>query len=176
MGVTYSFRLVERWRVNSSEMDLIQAVRVGDIGRVKFLIESGADVNYEEDYEHYTPLLWAVECDRIDICCLLIDKGANINQKNEDGFTPLIMAAFQERINILKLLLIRGANVNHIGRNGETALDYAFERGSFFIANILCWRGAKIWSYNNLDSLLLLIFSRVIPGDILREIHTKWIS
>jgi len=93
----------------------------------------------------------------------------------------LIYAVLNLRIDIIRLLLSRGANVNNINYFGWTALDYALQKGNYHIIQILFWRGAKSNSYKipkkliNIDSLILLMYSRIIPIDLLREIHTKWI-
>jgi ankyrin repeat protein len=161
-------------------MDLIRAARRGDLKEVKLIIEKGRNVNYIENLYRWTPLLWAIEQDRIDICRVLLDHGADVNQRAIDGLTPLLFAVSGSRIDIIKLLLIRGANVNHENKFGFTVADYAYHTDDhndyLYIMKILRWRGAKISYYTNIDRLLLIICSRVIPRDLLREIHTKWIS
>jgi ankyrin repeat protein len=150
-------------------MDLIGAARTGlDLDAVKRIIEEGnADVNW-------TPLFWAIERDRIDICRLLIEKGVDVNHKNSYGNTPLILAVIEAKVNIIFMLLISGANVHHINNFCDTALDFALRDGNYYIANILCWKGAKF--SDEIDRLVFLIYSRVLPVDQLREICTKWIS
>ena len=43
---------------------------------------------------------------------MLLDKGADINAKNEADLTPLMAAAREGRIDIAKLLLDNGADIN----------------------------------------------------------------
>ena len=59
---------------------------------------------------------------------LLIDKGANINAKNDYYKTPLYYAiCIKENIESVKLLIDKGGNLNIIGYNNETPLHYAVE-------------------------------------------------
>ena len=53
----------------------------------------------------------------------LIDAGADINQKNNDGSTALITAAFFCRIEIVEALLSNGADKSIRNMSGSTALD-----------------------------------------------------
>jgi ankyrin repeat protein len=160
---------------NTHKMDLIEAVKKEDYKRVKLLLEQGADVNYRDWFE-MTALFWAIERDCIYICKLLIKNGADVNHKNKNQWTPLMYAVFDSKIEIIKLLLVNGANVNDINLACMTALDYAQVRSNFYAGQILCWRGAKHSKNKTINLFLLFIYCRVIPRDILREIHTKWIS
>jgi ankyrin repeat protein len=158
-------------------MDLIEAVDNGDIALVKLLLEGGADVNFE-DHNHWTALFYAINIDRMDICNLLIDRGANVNKSDKTAWrwTPLMYAVDQSNIDIIKLLIISGADVNYNNINNASALHYALRRNNTNITNILRWRGATFGYDTIMDLLILLIYSRIIPRDLLREIHTKWIS
>jgi ankyrin repeat protein len=154
-------------------MDLIEAVRDKDLERVKLVIQKGTDVNYKDDCE-WTALFWSVYVDRIDICKLLLENGADVNKPEESKWTPLIYAVATRKIDIIKLLLIYGANVHHININGQTALCLSLSMPN--IRYILRWRGAKYINneHTNLDGLILIIYSGIIPIDILREIHCKY--
>jgi hypothetical protein len=171
--------LIEAIRVGvlvPEKMRLLSAVRDGDLGRVKFLIDLGEHVNYEDSHNR-TALFCVTYNDNVNIGRLLIDKGAYVNQQSIYGWTPLMHAVVNNNINIIKLLLIRGANVNQKNKDGETALDYA---SVDYIIKLLCWRGAKFGSKKNtkpinIEGVLLFIYCGNIPRDLLREIHTKWI-
>jgi ankyrin repeat protein len=162
-------------RIN--KMSLISAVRHRDLERVKLMIGKGANVNYREETYGTTALFFAADGGDIDMCRLLIEKGADVNHKNTHGNTPLMYASFSSQIEIIQLLLSRGANVNHKNDINQTALDYASDNyiGNH-ISRMLYWRGAKCGDTINIESVLLLIYRGVIPRDLVREIHTKWIS
>ena len=57
-----------------------------------------------------------------------LSKGADVNQKNDEGRTPLHLAAGIANKKIAELLIKKGANVNSIDNMGFTPLDYAVER------------------------------------------------
>jgi ankyrin repeat protein len=156
-------------------MDLLRTVQAGNLERVKLLLEAGADVNYKTS-KRRTALMWAIAFGNIDICRLLIDHGADLNNKTKDYLTPLMYAVLYNRIELLKLLLSHGANINIQNQFEFTAADIAFNCRNFYAGQILCWRGAKHSKNKTINLLLLFIYCRVIPRDILREIHTKWIS
>jgi ankyrin repeat protein len=157
-------------------MDLLDAIRCdGDLERVKLLIDKGnTDVNYE-DWTGKTALFWAINYGHISICRLLLDLGADVNYLTKNESTPLMYAVYDAQIEIIKLLLSRGANVHIKNSYGHTALDFAFKNYDFNVVRILYWRGAKCRN-TNINGVLLFIYSRILPVDQLREIHTKWIS
>jgi ankyrin repeat protein len=158
-------------------MALIRALQDGDAGNieeVKLLIKGGADVNYRVYGYGWNSLFWAVNRGQFDMCMLLLDHGVDVNNESNNGWTPLMLAVYQSGIDIIKLLLIRGANVNHINKIGHTILSYALNRPK--ILSILRWRGIRGYHHTNIDVLLFLIYSEILPRDLLREIHTKWLS
>jgi hypothetical protein len=93
---------------------LNNAIRDGDITRVRTLLDKGAGINEKDKYVFYSPLMWATYYKNIDIIKLLLDRGANINEIHFDGphATPLIMAVDLGNFDIVKLLVDRGADVN----------------------------------------------------------------
>lgn len=110
----------------------------GSIELTELLIKYGANVN-ETTPTGYSVLMNASERSDADIyeygvnsfqlhCIqLLIDNGADVNAKDENGKTPLMYACLHrcESIEIVRLLLKNGANVNAKDNNDKTALDYA---------------------------------------------------
>jgi hypothetical protein len=58
-----------------------------------------------------TCLMIAARGGHLDICRLLIDKGAQLEVKGSEGFTPLHFAASRGHIEIVRLLCDRGANI-----------------------------------------------------------------
>src|SRR5690348_3903947 len=58
----------------------------------------------------------------------LIEKGADVNEKDAYGLTPLIEATIKNNIEIAKLLLEKGARVDQEDISGQTALQWAVNR------------------------------------------------
>jgi hypothetical protein len=59
---------------------------------------------------------------------LLLDKGAEVNQRSNDGFTALLTAAMSGQEAIVALLLERKANVDARGPYGRTPLWHAVHK------------------------------------------------
>lgn len=78
----------------------------------------------------------------------LIEKGANVNAKREDGVTALMGASLEGNPEIVALLLAKGANVNETasiyGRSGTTACDLASQEGHQEIVDMLVKAGATL--------------------------------
>ena len=63
-----------------------------------------------------------------EIVELLIDEGANLNTKDDDGVTPLHDAVGSlSQKEIIELLITNGADMNAKTKRGSTPLDWAEE-------------------------------------------------
>lgn len=78
-----------------------------------------------KDMNKMTPLLWATSYFHADTATieLLLEKGANINARNNDGKTPLMLAIYN--FKVVALLLEKKALVNRQDMKGMTALMHA---------------------------------------------------
>ena len=65
--------------------------------------------------------------DYVDVAILLIQKGADVNERHRFGFTPLMQAAKRGHVKILKALIDAGANVDAEDKDGNTALMQTVE-------------------------------------------------
>ena len=94
---------------------------------VAFLLENGANINDREyrDLIDQTPLIIASQNGCTDIVRMLLDAGANIEHKNDQGENALISAVQEGHIDTVKLLLDAGADINQANSDGETALELA---------------------------------------------------
>jgi uncharacterized protein len=152
---------------------LLQAVWFHRIDCAKRLLRAGADPNLADD-ELRTPLLSAatmgyrsVAVDLftprariateapestdgyVEIAALLIEHGADVNARNEDGATPLHQAArwgTEAHQEMCDLLISRGADINCIdgdGSSGVTPLEAARQAGNRKMTEFLLARGAR---------------------------------
>jgi ankyrin repeat protein len=97
----------------------------GDV--VHFLLEKGANIT-DEDYMdsiNQTPLIIAAFNGCKDIVKMLLDAGANIDHKNDQGENALISAVQEGHTDVVKLLLEEGADVTQANAEGETAISLA---------------------------------------------------
>ena len=89
-------------------------------------------------------LIKAVEENDITLVRSLIDRGANINTKNDDGMPLLNIAILKDNKKIAKLLLANGAEFDVKDITCKTALDLAIAKGHRDLTELLLAKGAKI--------------------------------
>ncbi len=92
------------------KIDLQTAVASGNLEVVKQHIEAGTNIDKKEPFGGSTPLIAAATFDKVEIAKALIDAGANLSLKNNEGSTALHTAAFFCRVEIVKLLLEANAD------------------------------------------------------------------
>jgi len=78
----------------------------------------------------------------------LLDKGADVNEKDKDGYTALYLAAMSGHTVTVQVLLDSGANVDE-RRYGFTALIIAAEFGHNAIVEALLAKGADVNAEND---------------------------
>ena len=61
-----------------------------------------------------TPLHDAAEQNSVDVARLLIERGADIDAKDNNGSTPLHYAAVENSFDVARLLIDSGANTDGI--------------------------------------------------------------
>ena len=103
--------------------DIWKAAANGDIATIKQYLQAGVDVNAKEHPGGSQPLLVAAAFGRLEAARLLIENGANVNAKSNDGATALHGAAFFCHTEMVELLVAKGAEVNAKNNKGETPLD-----------------------------------------------------
>ncbi|MEM3964298.1 MAG: ankyrin repeat domain-containing protein [Thermofilaceae archaeon] len=116
--------------------ELHEAVREGDLQRVKKLLEQGANVNARSRVG-WTPLHWAAEKGYLEVARLLVEKGANVNARDNDGRTPLHYAALYGYLDVVRFLLEAGANPTFRDSWGRTPADLARKIGHGDVAKLL---------------------------------------
>ena len=67
------------------------------------------ELNTSDYYGGYTPLFWAVDENKEALVKFLIDHGANVNAKANNGKTPLAIASEAGYETVAKLLKTKGA-------------------------------------------------------------------
>lgn len=104
-------------------IDIQMAVLSGNLEAVRQYIEAGTDINKKDAMSGATPLISAASFGKNDIAKALIDAGADLTLKNNDGSTALHVAAFFCRVEIVQMLI--DAKVDKATRNnfGATARE-----------------------------------------------------
>lgn len=94
----------------------------GDAAKVRLLLSRGARVDARSKLGR-TPLLIAAAYDgATEAAGLLIEKGADVNARDEGGISVLEQAASSNHIELVRLLLSKGVNVNTADGGGVTPL------------------------------------------------------
>lgn len=86
-----------------SESQLIEAVKAGDLAAVEGMIESGVDVN-QQDEQGWTPLNWAAGGGKLEIVKLLVKHRADVFKVGRDMRTPYMIALAAGRAEVVKFL------------------------------------------------------------------------
>ena len=87
---------------------------------IRILLETGADVNYQNESCYNIALMYARNVPSVE---LLLEAGADVNKENLKGETPLISAMYgMIDIRCIDLYIAAGADVNSKMYDGETAL------------------------------------------------------
>ncbi|MEE4215617.1 MAG: ankyrin repeat domain-containing protein [Bacteroidales bacterium] len=140
----------------SQEASLLNKVGSNDIDAVKSLIAAGADLNQVDDIYGYTPLMHALNGCKNEMAKFLIEKGADINIKSNDGTTALTLACGCSE-EIAKQLLAKGADIKAVSDKGMGAFTQCtgvgLSRGtvSYEFAEFLLEKGANIDETNTTD-------------------------
>ncbi|EAS35590.2 palmitoyltransferase akr1 [Coccidioides immitis RS] len=120
------------------EEDIMQLARLGEIGAIQKLFESGKyDAKYRDE-EDITPLHWAAINNRYELCKFLLDSGADVNAKGgESVATPAMWAAQRCHYYIVELLLRYGADPLLTDVQGYNILHLATIDGNAFLLVLL---------------------------------------
>jgi len=111
------------WLKEAGATPLLRAALCGDLTVVRLLVDHGADPRIGT-FDSTTPLMvaagvgWAEgftfqysEDETVELVKFLLDKGAGINDANQDGITALHGAAYKGANKIVQLLVDRGADL-----------------------------------------------------------------
>ncbi|KAK2750701.1 palmitoyltransferase akr1 [Myotisia sp. PD_48] len=118
--------------------DLMQLARLGEIGAISELFDSGKYSIKYRDEEGITPLHWAAINNRYELCKFLLEAGADANAKGgESVATPAMWAAQRCHYYIVHLLLQYGADPLLTDIQGFNLLHLATIDGNAFLLVLL---------------------------------------
>ncbi|KAK2702481.1 ankyrin-1-like [Artemia franciscana] len=99
------------------------------------------------------PLHQAAAEGKLDMCQLLLSKGAGIDTLDNKGYTPLHWAEKKGQICVAKYLLKKGANLHLKSKKledcGQTPLHFAAAQGNLGMCQLLVSKGADMQALDN---------------------------
>jgi hypothetical protein len=111
--------------VETASASIWSAIRRGDARALdEHLKVPGTLTNWHASYGT-TPLTWAALTGQKDLAAILIERGANVMDRNRDGGTALHAAAFMGEADLVDLFVQKGADVNATSSSGESPLKSA---------------------------------------------------
>src|SRR4249920_1465185 len=148
----------------SGQTPLMLAIKTGELPIVETLVTAGANVNAVEEFQHQTPLMWAVTAPKhaAEMTRLLLSKGASVkaralytdwpNQLSSEpraqyrpvgGLTALLYASRNGCSDCVQALIGAGADVHVPTPEGATPLMISLDNDHNDVAALLLDRGAN---------------------------------
>eukprot|EP01007_Sphenomonas_quadrangularis_P002700 NODE_449_length_1471_cov_253.333333_g332_i0.p1 GENE.NODE_449_length_1471_cov_253.333333_g332_i0~~NODE_449_length_1471_cov_253.333333_g332_i0.p1 ORF type:complete len:424 (+),score=100.72 NODE_449_length_1471_cov_253.333333_g332_i0:24-1274(+) len=134
---------------NVGSAALHTAAACGALECVQVLLsQPNVDVNMR-DVLGNTALHKCVFSGSVRVADMLIDKGAKLNEKNNEGLTALGVAVRAGQVQFVQHLLKHGADCNVLDNKGNTVLHYCAARCFRELLTLLLTHGADVNGQNN---------------------------
>lgn len=130
------------------ELDLHAAATVGDLPRVKRLVEADPASLASYSPDGFPPLALAAYMGHLPLVDYLLSQGAEVNQvgKNRGRFTALTGAVSSGHREVIERLLEAGADPNYWYQGGLTPVLEAAASGNIPILEVLVAHGGDLTS------------------------------
>lgn len=107
----------------------------GHLEIVKCLMGNEAGIN--EKHAGQTPLYSAAQGGSLNVVEFFLDKGADIDARDEDNWTPLMIASMNGHLEVVRFLVQKGADINAKDDQGWLPLFEAARLGHMDVAEFL---------------------------------------
>lgn len=114
---------VSETKVKPPKIDIHTAVLTDNMEALKQHIAAGSNLNEKDPLGGSSPLISASLFGKTAMAKMLIDAGADLNFKNNDGSTALHTASFFCRPEIVRMLLDKSADKTIKNKYGSTAYE-----------------------------------------------------
>ncbi|HLF05944.1 MAG TPA: ankyrin repeat domain-containing protein [Thermoplasmata archaeon] len=127
-----------------AELDIFEASLMGDVARVKALLDKQPALISSYSADGFPPLGLAAYVGRLKVVEFLLERGADANLvgRNEGKFTALTGAVANSHQEVVAMLLKHGADARYRYEGGSSPLAEAAANGSFEIVEMLLAGGA----------------------------------
>ena len=95
----------------------------GDVSLVESMLQEGVPVDCV-DWRDQTALFYAA-FNKTDVIRLLLQKGADVNKRDNIGETPVHVAALYNSTEAITMLIEHGASINITNDEGQKPIDVA---------------------------------------------------
>ncbi len=130
--------------ISTPDEPLLAAVLTEEVDEVKRLLATGADVNIVDKGIDSTALAQAVQLDNRELVKILLDAGADVNEKNRAGLTALMYVGDDTSVEAVGDLIAAGAKVDIKDDEGKNALHHAASDASTEALQALIDAGASL--------------------------------
>lgn len=161
-AVTITFFSWGLGAIESNEQEILEAVRDGDVLTLKKLLKTKPKLDIVNTKE-MTPLMIASADNNLEVVKLLVEAGANVNQKNkENGKTALMYAASLGYVEVCEYLLSqKNILINAKDKEGKTALMHAVSNARIDIIKLLLDKKANVNARTNTEDSALSIAMKI---------------
>lgn len=133
------------WTAPGGAQELQDAVKGGDLDRVRQIVERDSAVVNVPNPNGETILFSAVALNRPEIAAYIISQGADVNRLNNFHRAPLHLACRRGLpIEMVRVLVEQGADVNAVSKYQGRPLDMAYERHDEPVIEYLTSKGAVL--------------------------------
>ena len=122
------------------------AAQDGRVEEVRQLLSEDADIDQRGGPCQSSPLCEAVCHDHEEVVQMLLENGAEVSARSNNGYTPLHCAALSGHEALALVLLAKGAEVSARSTNGLAPLHCAALCGTEPVARVLLHVGADLQS------------------------------
>ena len=129
------------------------AIKQNDEDFVKFILDSGAEVNEVDKYGG-SPLSEGVMGGNLNIIKALISNGADIDLCDSGGDSMLGIAVKYQRPEVMEFLINNGLKLDHVNSQGYSILNLAVKHGSIKELEVLVKHGIEL---NGRENVLAFI-------------------
>ena len=131
-----------------SDLDVFEAAAIGDVERLRSLLDEDRSLANAWSEDGFTPLHFAAFFGHPEAAGLLIERGAELEARSTNrefalDAAPLHSASAAGQLEVCEVLLDAGADVNAVQHGGYSALLDAAANGNAELVERLVERGAE---------------------------------